>query len=103
MARMKAVRTAMTKGALAGTQWHGRTLTLPYGMTLAQYAKMVAATLEGCVITFKNGVFLEVGLTRATKAAKKEVFGKVVRLKLSCKLKPASQVVKAFPAHQIWV
>ena len=68
MARMKAVRTAMTKGALAGTQWHGRTLALPYGMTLAQYAKMVAATLEGCVITFMNGGF---GLTRATKAARK--------------------------------
>merc|ERR1711870_164803 len=96
MAPMKKAATAMTKGALA------ETLAAATELKKAQCAK-VLSELAGVAATEvkKTGVFAIPGLARlklrtkpATKAGKREVFGKVVMVKA----KSARKIVKAFPA-----
>merc|ERR1712099_2490 len=97
MATMKA--TVMTKGALAAAIAEG--CELKKGV-----AAQVISTLAsiGTEETKKNGKFVVPGLvtikTRkkpATKAGKREMFGKVVLVKA----KPAKTVVKAFAAKAL--
>merc|ERR1711972_726441 len=95
MAPMKAAAKAMTKGALAEA--------LATGCELKKsVASKVIETLAGIATqeVKKTGVFTIPGLARlkirmkpATKAGKREVFGKVVVVKA----KPARKIVKAFP------
>merc|ERR1712014_253005 len=95
MAPMKSMGKAMTKGALAEAL-----------ATECELKKSVCAKLIGSLgdiatkEVVKTGVFTLPGLCRiktrmkpATKAGKREVFGKVVMVKA----KPAKKVVKAFP------
>mmetsp|Transcript_115675 Transcript_115675/g.236517 ORF Transcript_115675/g.236517 Transcript_115675/m.236517 type:complete len:105 (+) Transcript_115675:41-355(+) len=93
----KATKTAkaMTKGALAEAL-----------ATESELKKTVCAKLIGSLAEIatkevvKSGIFTLPGLCRiktrmkpATKAGKREVFGKVVMVKA----KPAKKIVKAFP------
>merc|ERR1711920_844576 len=87
--------TAMTKGALA------ETLAAATELKKAQCAKILNE-LAGVAATEvkKTGVFAIPGLARlklrtkpATKAGKREAFGKVVMVKA----KPVRKIVKAFP------
>mmetsp|Transcript_36763 Transcript_36763/g.97135 ORF Transcript_36763/g.97135 Transcript_36763/m.97135 type:complete len:105 (+) Transcript_36763:62-376(+) len=93
----KAMKTgkAMTKGALAEAL-----------ATESELKKSVCAKLIGSLAEIatkevvKSGIFTLPGLCRiktrmkpATKAGKREVFGKVVMVKA----KPAKKIVKAFP------
>merc|ERR1711874_958405 len=96
MAPMKsATAKAMTKGALAEAL-----------ATESELKKSVCAKIIGSLADIatkevaKTGIFTLPGLCRiktrmkpATKAGKREVFGKVVMVKA----KPAKKVVKAFP------
>merc|ERR1712182_24018 len=95
MAPMKSTAKAMTKGALAEAL-----------ATECELKKTVCAKLIGSLCDIatkevvKSGIFTLPGLCRiktrmkpATKAGKREVFGKVVMVKA----KPAKKVVKAFP------
>ena len=91
--------TVMTKSALAAAIAEGRELK-------KAIASQILASLAsiGTEETKKNGKFVIPGLvmmkTRkkpATKAGKREVFGKVVMVKA----KPARTVVKAFPAKAL--
>merc|ERR1712183_620436 len=97
MAPMKSTKTAkaMTKGALAEAL-----------ATESELKKSVCAKLIGSLCNIatkevvKTGIFTLPGLCRiktrmkpATKAGKREVFGKVVMVKA----KPAKKIVKAFP------
>merc|ERR550514_633353 len=96
MAPMKATAKAMTKGALAEA----------LASELPELKKGVCAKLIGSLAEIatkevvKSGIFTLPGLCRiktrmkpATKAGKREVFGKVMMVKA----KPAKKVVKAFP------
>merc|ERR1711869_117300 len=95
MAPMKSTAKAMTKGALAEAL-----------ATECELKKTVCAKLIGSLADIatkevvKTGIFALPGLCRiktrmkpATKAGKREVFGKVVMVKA----KPAKKIVKAFP------
>merc|ERR1712007_151334 len=97
MAPMKQTKTvkAMTKGALAEAL-----------ATESELKKSVCAKIIGTISEIatkevaKSGIFTLPGVCRiktrtkpATKAGKREVFGKVVMVKA----KPARKVVKAFP------
>merc|ERR1711879_330212 len=89
----------MTKGALAAAIAEGCELK----KSVAAQAISTLASI-GTEETKKNGKFVIPGLammkTRkkpATKAGKREVFGKVVMVKA----KPARTVVKAFPAKAL--
>merc|ERR1711939_850311 len=95
MAPMKKAATAMTKGAIADA------LGQKCEIKKAVAAKVVASLAETATKEVKSaGIFTVPGLCRiktrvkpATKAGKREVFGKVVVVKA----KPARKVVKAFP------
>merc|ERR1712224_825579 len=95
MAPMKTTAKAMTKGALAEAL-----------ATESELKKSVCAKIIGSLADIatkevaKTGIFTLPGLCRiktrmkpATKAGKREVFGKVVMVKA----KPAKKIVKAFP------
>merc|ERR1712207_63050 len=95
-AAMKAGSKAMTKGAIADS------LAAKCEVKKAVAAKLINTLAEiGTAEVKKAGVFTLPGLFRiktrmkpATKAGKREVFGKVVMVKA----KPARKIVKAFPA-----
>merc|ERR1712045_55281 len=94
-AAMKAPVRAMSKGALADA------LATKCELKKAVASKMLEALAGIATAEVKKaGVFAIPGLARlkirtkpATKAGKREVFGKVVMVKA----KPATKVVKAFP------
>merc|ERR1712107_33474 len=96
MAAMKA--KVMTKGALTAAIAEGCELKRA---TAAQVISTLASI--GTEETKKNGMFVIPGLVmiktrkKPTKAAKKEMFGKVVLVKA----RPARTVVKAFPAKML--
>uniref|UniRef100_A0A7S2R9J3 Major basic nuclear protein n=1 Tax=Mucochytrium quahogii TaxID=96639 RepID=A0A7S2R9J3_9STRA len=94
--KMKAMKSAaMSKGAFADA------LATACEMKKKDATKAIASVVEIATAEVKkNGVFTLPGLCRiktrkkpATKAGKREVFGKVVVVKA----KPARTVVKAFP------
>merc|ERR1711868_236686 len=95
MAPMKATAKAMTKGALA------EALATECELKRGVCAKLIGSLAEiATKEVVKSGIFTLPGLCRiktrmkpATKAGKREVFGKVVMVKA----KPAKKVVKAFP------
>merc|ERR1712013_111110 len=95
MAPMNTTAKAMTKGALAEAL-----------ATESELKKSVCAKIIGSLTDIataevaKTGLFVIPGLCRiktrtkpATKAGKKEIFGKTVMIKA----KPAKKIVKAFP------
>merc|ERR1712054_624018 len=94
MAPMKTAK-AMTKGALA------EALATESDLKKTVCAKIIGSLAEiATKEVAKSGIFVLPGLCRlktrmkpATKAGKREVFGKVVMVKA----KPAKKVVKAFP------
>merc|ERR1712207_10820 len=99
MAPMKKTQKAMTKGAIADAL-----------ATQCELKKSVCAKILGSLAEVatgevqKTGVFTLPGLCKiktrtkpATKAGKREVFGKVVMVKA----KPARKVVKAFPVKAL--
>merc|ERR1711981_1467253 len=99
MAPMKTTAKAMTKGALAEAL-----------ATESELKKSVCAKIIGSLTEIatkevaKTGIFTLPGLCRiktrtkpATKAGKREVFGKVMMVKA----KPAKKVVKAFPVSAL--
>merc|ERR1712217_706593 len=101
MAPMKAMKTAksMTKGAIADS------LATSCKLKKSVCAKMInsLAELAAAEVT-KAGVFTLPGLCKlktrtkpATKAGKREVFGKVVMVKA----KPARKIVKAYPVKAL--
>merc|ERR1711948_193164 len=101
MAPMKAMKTAksMTKGAIADS------LATSCELKKSVCAKMInsLAELATAEVT-KAGVFTLPGLCKlktrtkpATKAGKREVFGKVVMVKA----KPARKIVKAYPVKAL--
>merc|ERR1711948_69962 len=101
MAPMKAMKTAksMTKGAIADS------LATSCELKKSVCAKMIngLAELAAAEVT-KAGVFTLPGLCKlktrtkpATKAGKREVFGKVVMVKA----KPARKIVKAYPVNAL--
>merc|ERR1712004_493060 len=92
---MKATGKAMTKGALA------EALATPLEIKKSQGSKLIdtLATIATAQVK-KTGVFTLPGLCRiktrvkpATKAGKREIFGKLQIVKA----KPARTIVKAFP------
>merc|ERR1711879_983190 len=91
----KTAAKAMTKGALA------EALSTECELKKAQCAKIIGSLTEiATKEVSKTGVFMLPGLLKiktrmkpATKAGKREVFGKVVMVKA----KPARKIVKAFP------
>merc|ERR1712151_466166 len=93
--KTKASGKAMTKGALA------EQLATECELKKAQCAKIIGSLAEIATNEVsKNGVFQIAGLLKiktrmkpATKAGKREVFGKTVMVKA----KPARKIVKAFP------
>merc|ERR1712190_647347 len=93
---MKAGAKAMTKGAIAVA------LATSCELKKSVCAKVLDSLAEVATTNVKKaGVFAIPGLCRlkirtkpATKAGKREVFGKVVM----AKAKPARKIVKAFPA-----
>jgi len=100
MAPMKAMKAAsgskaMTKGAIADA------LSTQCELKKSVAAKVLNSLAEvGTAEVKKNGIFTIPGLCRiktrmkpATKAGKREVFGKVVMVKA----RPARKIVKAFP------
>merc|ERR1711972_283165 len=96
MAPMKAMNAkAMTKGAIA------EALATECELKKSVCAKMINSLAEVATKEVKStGVFTLPGLCKiktrvkpATKAGKREVFGKVVMVKA----KPARKIVKAFP------
>merc|ERR1712066_381655 len=95
MAPMKATAKAMTKGALA------EALATECELKKGVCAKLIGSLCEiATKEVVKSGIFTLPGLCRiktrmkpATKAGKREVFGKVVMVKA----KPAKKIVKAFP------
>lgn len=99
--KMKAAMkgTAMTKGALADA------LATKCELKKSEASKILAAVAEiGTEEVKKAGVFSLPGLVRiktrkkaATKAGKKEMFGKMVLIKA----RPAKTVVKAFPVASL--
>merc|ERR1711862_802739 len=101
MAPMKAMKTAktMTKGAIADS------LATSCELKKSVCAKMINSLAElATAEVAKAGVFTLPGLCRlktrtkpATKAGKREVFGKVVMVKA----RPARKIVKAFPVSAL--
>merc|ERR1712217_368134 len=98
MAPMKAMKKtgkAMTKGAIAAS------LATEFEIKQNVASKIIASLADiGAAEVKKNGVFTFPGLCKiktrvkpATKACKKEIFGKLQLVKA----KPARTVVKAFP------
>merc|ERR1711879_99130 len=95
MAPMKTTAKAMTKGALA------EALATESELKKSVCAKIIGSLAEiATKEVVKNNIFVLPGLCRlktrmkpATKAGKREVFGKVVMVKA----KPAKKIVKAFP------
>merc|ERR1711948_247018 len=95
MAPMGATAKAMTKGALA------EALATECELKKGVCAKLIGSLAEiATKEVVKSGIFTLPGLCRiktrmkpATKAGKREVFGKVVMVKA----KPAKKIVKAFP------
>mmetsp|Transcript_115672 Transcript_115672/g.236510 ORF Transcript_115672/g.236510 Transcript_115672/m.236510 type:complete len:104 (+) Transcript_115672:100-411(+) len=95
MAPMKATAKAMTKGALA------EQLASELELKKAQCAKFIGSLGEiAAKEVSKTGVFMIPGLFKiktrtkpATKAGKREIFGKMCVVKA----KPARKIVKAFP------
>merc|ERR1712062_450326 len=95
MGSMKATTKAMTKGALADALATGNELKKSQcTKVLASLATIATAEVK------KQGVFTLPGLCRiktrtkpATKAGKREIFGKMQIMKA----KPAKTIVKAFP------
>merc|ERR1711879_578525 len=95
MAPMKTTAKAMTKGALA------EALATESELKKGVVAKFIGSLAEiATKEVVKSGIFTLPGLCRmklrtkpATKAGKKEVFGKMVMVKA----KPAKKIVKAFP------
>merc|ERR550525_2342547 len=91
---MKKAATAMTKGAIADA------LATKCELKKAVAAKVMASLAEVATAEVKkNGIFTIPGLCRlktrvkpATKAGKKEIFGKMCIVKA----KPAKKIVKAF-------
>merc|ERR1712187_1104456 len=101
MAPMKTMKSAksMTKGAIA------ESLANSCELKKSVCAKVINSLAELATTEVKKtGVFALPGLGRlktrtkpATKAGKREIFGKVVMVKA----KPAKKIVKAFPAKAI--
>merc|ERR1712023_469390 len=99
MAPMKKAAAAMSKGALADA------LGQKCEIKKAVAAKVLGSLLEIATKEVKrNGIFTVPGLCRiktrtkpATKAGKREVFGKVVMVKA----KPARKIVKAYPVKAL--
>merc|ERR1712232_1065883 len=95
MAPMKKTAKAMTKGALA------ESLATECELKKSVCAKIIGSLMEiATKEVAQNGIFTVPGLCRiktrtkpATKAGKREIFGKLVMVKA----KPAKKVVKAFP------
>merc|ERR1711881_386630 len=95
MAPMKATAKAMTKGAM------GEALATECELKKGVCAKLIGSLAEiATKEVVKSGIFTIPGICRvktrvkpATKAGKREVFGKVVMVKA----KPAKKIVKAFP------
>ena len=95
MKAMKAGGKAMTKGAIA------ETLATQCELKKSVAAKVINSLAEiGTAEVKKSGIFTLPGLCRiktrmkpATKAGKREIFGKMTIVKA----KPAKKVVKAFP------
>merc|ERR1712084_63484 len=98
MAPMKAMKS-MTKGAIADS------LATSCELKKSVCAKMINNLAElAAAEVVKAGVFTLPGLCRlktrtkpATKAGKREIFGKICVVKA----KPARKIVKAFPAKAI--
>merc|ERR1719408_865677 len=98
MKAMKAAKT-MSKGAIA------EALATACELKKSVCAKMIGSLAElATAEVAKTGVFMLPGLCRlktrtkpATKAGKREIFGKICVVKA----KPARKVVKAFPAKAI--
>merc|ERR1712151_880152 len=99
MAPMKATAKAMTKGAFA------EALATECELKKGVCAKIIGSIAEiATKEVVKSGIFTLPGLCRiktrmkpATKAGKREIFGKVVMVKA----KPARKVVKAFPVSAL--
>merc|ERR1712061_556642 len=101
MAPMKAMKTAksMTKGAIADA------LATSCELKKSVCAKMISSLAElAAAEVAKGGAFTLPGLCRlktrtkpATKAGKREVFGKVVMVKA----RPARKIVKAYPVKAL--
>merc|ERR1711862_717976 len=97
MAPMKTTSKAMTKGALA----EALAAASDAELKKTQCAKLIGSLCDiATKEVAKTGIFTLPGLCRiktrmkpATKAGKREVFGKTVMVKA----KPAKKVVKAFP------
>merc|ERR1711953_805577 len=95
MKAMKASAKAMSKGAIAEALAAGAELKKSQCASLLdKLAEVATANVK------KAGVFTIPGLARlksrtkpATKAGKREIFGKIVKVKA----KPARKIVKAFP------
>merc|ERR1739838_695711 len=94
MKAMKAGGKAMTKGAIA------ETLATQCELKKSVAAKVNSLAEIGTAEVKKSGIFTLPGLCRiktrmkpATKAGKREIFGKMTIVKA----KPAKKVVKAFP------
>merc|ERR1719382_83321 len=95
MKAMKAKGQARSKGAIAEALAAGGDLQKAQCASLLDKLAEVATTNVK-----KSGVFTVPGLARlkirikpATKAGKREIFGKIVKVKA----KPAKKIVKAFP------
>merc|ERR1711879_985561 len=92
---MKKAATAMTKGAIADA------LATACELKKAVATKVMASLAEVATAAVKKtGIFTVPGLCRiktrmkpATKAGKREIFGKMTIVKA----KPAKKIVKAFP------
>merc|ERR1712007_289503 len=99
MAPMKATAKAMTKGALA------EALATECELKKGVCAKLIGSLSEIATNeVVKSGIFTIPGICRiktrmkpATRAGKREVFGKVVMVKA----RPARKVVKAFPVSAL--
>merc|ERR1712137_597650 len=95
MKAMKAGVKAMSKGGIADA------LATACELKRAQVTKVLDTLAEVATTNVKKaGVFTIPGLARlkirtkpATKAGKREIFGKIVKVKA----KPARKIVKAFP------
>merc|ERR1711866_42388 len=99
MAPMKATQKAMGKGAIAEALANECELKKSVCMKVIGSLAEIASTEVS-----KTGIFTVPGLCRiktrtkpATKAGKREVFGKVVMVKA----KPARKVVKAYPVKAL--
>merc|ERR1712007_409171 len=99
MKLMKAAAKAMTKGALT------KAIANEHGMKQKECSQVIESLVALATKEVKKtGVFTIPGVCRiktrmkpATKAGKREVFGKVVMVKA----RPARKVVKAFPVSAL--